>query len=158
MKLPFEMVGMRMIRATIFFSVAALMAGPTTGLTADYEQKFLPSNQTTVQFGKLRPSVQLVNNSKAETLQLQLNLNLNGLWKLTELRTAGAYSGGDERRARKLIGSKISILNSHGSFPDGTNCNLVSAQQVALKDDMMTFGSAGGSWAKLGLTQAPDYT
>jgi len=84
--------------------------------------------------------------------------DLDGLWKLKEFRTAGAYSGRAKQEAENLLGKEIMIHDTRLSMPGKIKCHLVNPEQITLKDDMETFGSAGGSWRQIGLSKAEDGT
>jgi len=90
------------------------------------------------------------------------HLNLNGYWNLTKLQVAGAFSGGDEERANQIIGKKIFIHELEINLPDDNKCRILSSSQIVLKDERHSgsaethwkgFGSAGGSWKELGLSE-----
>lgn len=85
-------------------------------------------------------------------------LNLDGHWKLTDFRAPGIFSGSAEIKANRLIGKKVLIKNTFVTFPEGEKCQIVSSENRVLKDGRRTFGSGGGSWKQIGLTQAPDGT
>jgi len=84
--------------------------------------------------------------------------SLDGLWKLTEFRAAGVYSGGAEEKAKKYIGAKVLIDKNDVLLPNGTKCQLVSAEQQFLENGQPSFGSGGGSWEEVGLIKAPNGT
>ena len=92
-----------------------------------------------------------------EKLILSMTLevdSLAGQWKVTEfLGAGGIYSGGAEKDALKAIGKVVTINTKKVQLYDGQTCTITSKRQEEL--DNSGFGSAGGSWARLGLKPIP---
>jgi hypothetical protein len=82
-------------------------------------------------------------------------LNLDGVWKLTEFRATGIFSGGAQMRAEALLGKHISIHISDIILPNGEKCRVAFSEPRALHDGGTTFGTGGGSWEEIGLTPTP---
>ena len=78
---------------------------------------------------------------------------LSGLYEITELRTAGVYSGEDEAFAGALVGRNLTVHGDHVALPTGGLCHIAATNPTELRDGRESFGSAGGSWSELGLAQ-----
>jgi len=79
---------------------------------------------------------------------------ISGTWTISEFRTAGVYSGGNEERAHQLIGETIKVENDDIYLPDGVICQKTGIIEQDLTGPAFRnyFGSAGGSFATLGIT------
>ena len=79
---------------------------------------------------------------------------ISGTWTISEFRTAGVYSGGNEERAHQLIGETIKVENDDIYLPDGVICQKTGVIEQDLTGPAFRnyFGSAGGSFATLGIT------
>ncbi|WP_340150127.1 hypothetical protein [uncultured Sneathiella sp.] len=74
-----------------------------------------------------------------------------GRWRVAEVRAAGVHTMESFQEAEALIGSTLSVAARAIRLPDGTFCARRAAEKIILRDDMQTFGSAGGSWRRIGL-------
>ena len=75
-----------------------------------------------------------------------------GTWTISELRTAGVYSGGVEETANQLIGKTIKVEDDGIYLPDGVVCQRTGVIEQDLEDpDFLdySFGSGGGSFSEL---------
>jgi len=90
-----------------------------------------------------------------ETLDLR-SAGIDGIYELKEVTAAGVYSVEEEAKAQEFVGHFLTIHGSHVVLPDSTLCHIASSEQVMLRDDFQTFGSAGGSWSEVGLIKTAD--
>ena len=81
---------------------------------------------------------------------------MDGVWKLTHFRASGVWSKGAEKTAASFLGKHVTIDNLDVTLPDGTKCRIVSAGKTLLSDGVESFGSAAGSWRRMGFTPRPD--
>ncbi|NBZ89285.1 hypothetical protein [Stagnihabitans tardus] len=77
-------------------------------------------------------------------------LDLDGTWHVAEVLAPGV-SVGESDLSIRLQGKEVTLSGARLQLPGGLFCDMAPAQPVNLRDDAESFGSAGGSWASVGL-------
>jgi hypothetical protein len=91
--------------------------------------------------------------AKAAEVELPKALQ-NSKWEITDWQSAGnVWSGGGEMRANQEIGKAVLLHVSSGTLENGKECPIKSIEAEQLRDGNGAFGSAGGSWSKLGFVE-----
>lgn len=84
------------------------------------------------------------------------NGGIDGVYELKEVTAAGVYSAGEMAEAEAFLGHFLTVHGEHVVLPDNVLCHIASTEAVMLKDDLESFGSAGGSWSEIGLTRTSE--
>lgn len=79
---------------------------------------------------------------------------IDGIWVGQTLVAPSQYSAGNEDRARAFLQKLIKIEGDRIHLPDLSVCKIYPASFEYWQNNMMTFGSFGGNWSKIGLIKA----
>ncbi|RVU38362.1 hypothetical protein EOI86_03470 [Hwanghaeella grinnelliae] len=82
---------------------------------------------------------------------------ITGTWHAKAIvNTGGITSENHWIKVEPLLGKNVQIEDVTVRLPSGLTCALGDPVAEVWKDNMMTFGSGGGTWAQLGLTSPDD--